>query len=187
MANELDPRLIEAIDRNSKWILKRCRFSEFIQARCEELYQDTMIELIKSNERFKKNKVNSPDAWVKRVVSNTVSTYTQKEAKRVKEEIVDNFENVHCNENLSVPLETQDAFSYIKKNFSLRDQEIMHLHYMGEPHKEIAEIEGIKQASVTNTVSKLNGQISNYLNRVRSPHEYVQVNVSFLAHPLSHS
>tara|TARA_R110002072_G_scaffold534_8_gene4305 strand:- start:56836 stop:57345 length:510 start_codon:yes stop_codon:yes gene_type:complete len=165
MASELDPRLLEAIEKNSSWIEKRCRFSEFIPSRCEELVQDTMYELIKSNESFVKNDVISPKAWVKRVVSNTLLTYSRNEAFKIKEESFEHLEKAQYDSKLDTPIEVQEAFSFLKKNSSARDQEIMHLHFMGEPHKEIATIVGMKSTSVTNTISKLNSKISEHLNR----------------------
>ena len=125
-----------------------------------------MLEIIKSNTSFVKNKVENPDAWIKKVATNTKATYQKSEARKIKgEEINDSY----AKDGVDSEQETQQDFKfvlkYMRKNFKNHENEIMLLHFQGEPYDSIAEIVGITPGGIANLISKLKKEIQNFLSR----------------------
>jgi len=75
MGSSIECILWEAMQRNTSWIKKRCAQAEFHPQKREELFQDIMLKLVQSNSHFSSQEIDSPDAWVKRIASNTALTY----------------------------------------------------------------------------------------------------------------
>lgn len=126
---DFHPKLTAAIEENFKWIRKKCLISEWDRVKREELINEVLYNLYDSNKYFIKQTDVTPIAWVKRITTNVTSKYVQDEMR----------ENQFFDKE-SLDLDSQSQTSsqevhdlrivseFIKKNFSIKDQEIMNLH-----------------------------------------------------------
>jgi DNA-directed RNA polymerase specialized sigma24 family protein len=162
----INPDLLEAISRNEEWIQKKCKVSEMNLEKCKELLQEVILNLYTSNKSYIKNNIESPDAWVKKITTNVTATYISKA-------MVDkNTVSIEYNP-VSIPFKSNTQHThdldvlihYIKTELKLRDREMMLLYILKEPQSSIAEIVGMEVKSVTNRISILKKQLSDYLNK----------------------
>lgn len=166
MTASLDPTLWEAIKKNTPWIRLRCSQAEFDKDKLDELVQDVMVRLIQSNTNFMATDIKSPDAWVKRITTNTAKSYQRDQSKKIKAT------NAGADPNyFSGPDNSEHSFNmgqvleYVRENFSDIDQEIMQLVLMREEHKSIAEIVGLSPSNVANKASELKAKIKNHFEK----------------------
>jgi RNA polymerase sigma factor (sigma-70 family) len=166
--DQLNNNLLEALNRCRTWIHHRSRLAEFNESLAEELEQQLILEVIESNKSFIKLKIDSPDAWVKKIVTNVIATYVRNQVvhgklnqKYADQQYMSTNEQVRPEDQTEV----QIVLKFMRDHFSLRDQEIMHLYISKEDHKSIAEIIGMTPGSVANTISKLKQEIDDFLNR----------------------
>lgn len=160
------PELIAAINENTRWIEKKCLVTEWNHAKREELVQDVLFNLIKSNSNFIAQKDVNATAWVKRIATNVTSKYVQNEMREKS------FFNRTTND-LSQPSQTTSpeihdlriVSEFISKNFSEKDREIMNLHLMNEVHADIAVIMGLSVATITNKIAILRKQLNEHFNQ----------------------
>ncbi|MBI2521204.1 MAG: sigma-70 family RNA polymerase sigma factor [Bdellovibrio sp.] len=166
MGNSIDPQLLEAIQRNKNFIRRLCSLSEFVRERSKELLQEVMLNLVQSNASFRGKKIESTDAWVKRVAMNTAATWRRDEANEIKTEDIE----LHTN-TISTPCQGENytemclMIRYMLREFSARECLIMKMHIIGETHQEIGEVVGMTPASVANMVVELKKRINEYGNR----------------------
>lgn len=162
----LHPDLEAAMNRNLKWIMIKCRHREENQFLREELYNDVLMNICESNKNFINHKDINADAWIKKIATNVTGSYVQKEINRnsilSKEKHVDRRSYKANNE---AKHDLQIIHNIIAKEFSPRDQQIITLHMMHEPHASIAEIVGMETTSVTNRISILKKQIMDHFNK----------------------
>lgn len=155
-----------AIERNKKWIAKKCKLSERNTSKCEDLIGDVTFNLYASNKNFSaKENVNS-DAWVKKIAINVTAKYKNQQMieKSIISENVDNIE-ASQNSNIEHRIDAEVTINYIKSNLSERDREIMFLYLMEEPHSVIAELIGLEVTTITNIISARKKEINEYLNK----------------------
>jgi RNA polymerase sigma factor (sigma-70 family) len=162
----INQSLLEAISRNEKWILTKCKFCELKPEKADELFQEIVLNLYTSNANFCKKEIESPDAWVKKIATNVTSTHINRammDKNSVSIEIHPITETVNCNAESKHDLGV--AINYIKSEFKERDREMMFLYFLKESQSSIAEIIGMEVKSVTNRISILKKQLNDYLNR----------------------
>lgn len=155
-----------AIERNKKWIERKCKISERNTSKCEELIGDVTFNLYASDKNFSaKENVNS-DAWVKKITTNITASYINQQMieKSIISENVDNIEASQSS-NIEHRIDAEITINYIKSNLSERDREIMFLYLMGEPHSVIAELIGLEVVTINNIVSARKKEINEYLNK----------------------
>lgn len=155
-----------AIERNKKWIAKKCKLSERNTSKCDDLIGDVTFNLYASNKNFSaKENVNS-DAWVKKIAINVTAKYKNQQMieKSIISENVDNIE-ASQNSNIEHRIDAEVTINYIKSNLSERDREIMFLYLMEEPHSVIAELIGLEVTTITNIISARKKEINEYLNK----------------------
>lgn len=163
---KINPVLEMAIERNKKWIEKKCKLSERNTSKCEDLIGDVTFNLYASDKNFSaKENVNS-DAWVKKIAINVTAKYKNQQMieKSIISENVDNIE-ASQNSNIEHRIDAEITINYIKSNLSERDREIMFLYLMGEPHSVIAELIGLEVVTINNIVSARKKEINEYLNK----------------------
>jgi len=163
---KINPVLEMAIERNKKWIAKKCKLSERNTSKCEDLIGDVTFNLYASNKNFSaKENVNS-DAWVKKIAINVTAKYKNQQMieKSIISENVDNIE-ASQNSNIEHRIDAEVTINYIKSNLSERDREIMFLYLMEEPHSVIAELIGLEVTTITNIISARKKEINEYLNK----------------------
>lgn len=160
------PNLISAIERNQKWIEKKCRISEKNSAKCEELINEVYLNLYSSNKNFSDKDTVNADAWVKKISTNVTASHINQELieKNTVTENVDNIEIVH-DAKVEMIFDLQVAINYMKCKMSERDREIMILYIMKEPHSSISEIIGLGVPTITNRISMLKKELNDYLNK----------------------
>lgn len=166
MMFKINPVLEMAIERNKKWIEKKCKLSERNTSKCEDLIGDVTFNLYASDKNFSaKENVNS-DAWVKKIAINVTAKYKNQQMieKSIISENVDNIE-ASQNSNIEHRIDAEITINYIKSNLSERDREIMFLYLMGEPHSVIAELIGLEVVTISNIVSARKKEINEYLNK----------------------
>lgn len=155
-----------AIERNKKWIEKKCKLSERNTSKCEDLIGDVTFNLYASDKNFSaKENVNS-DAWVKKIAINVTAKYKNQQMieKSIISENVDKIE-ASQNSNIEHRIDAEITINYIKSNLSERDREIMFLYLMGEPHSVIAELIGLEVVTINNIVSARKKELNEYLNK----------------------
>lgn len=151
---DFHPKLTAAIEENLKWIKKKCLISEWNGIKREELINDVLVNLYESNKYFIKQTDVTPIAWVKRITTNVTSKYVQDEMRENQF-----FDKETLNLDRQSQTSSQEIHDlrivseFIKKNFSIKDQEIMNLHLMQESHADIAEVMGLETATITNRIS----------------------------------
>lgn len=163
---KINPVLEMAIERNKKWIERKCKLSERNTSKCEDLIGDVTFNLYASDKNFSaKENVNS-DAWVKKIAINVTAKYKNQQMieKSIISENVDNIE-ASQNSNIEHRIDAEITINYIKSNLSERDREIMFLYLMGEPHSVIAELIGLEVVTINNIVSARKKEINEYLNK----------------------
>ena len=158
---DFHPKLTAAIEENFKWIRKKCLISEWDRVKREELINEVLYNLYESNKYFIKQTDVTPIAWVKRVTTNVTSKYVQdekrenqffdKEALDLDRQSQTSSQEVH---------DLRIVSEFMKKNFSIKDQEIMNLHLMQESHADIAQIMGLETATITNRISILKKELN---------------------------
>lgn len=162
----INPELLSAIDRNQKWIEKKCRISEKNSAKGDELINEVYLNLYSSNKNFSEKLSVNSDAWVKKITTNVTASHINHELIE-KNTITTSVENIEIPHDAKVEMifDLQVAINYIKSQMNERDREIMFLYLMQEPHASIAEIIGLEVATITNRVSTLKKELNEYLNR----------------------
>lgn len=163
---KINPVLEMAIERNKKWIEKKCKLSERNTSKCEDLIGDVTFNLYASDKNFSaKENVNS-DAWVKKIAINVTAKYKNQQMieKSIISENVDKIE-ASQNSNIEHRIDAEITINYIKSNLSERDREIMFLYLMGEPHSVIAELIGLEVVTINNIVSARKKELNEYLNK----------------------
>ena len=155
-----------AIERNKRWIQKKCKLSERNTSKCEDLIGDVTFNLYASDKNFSAKKNVNPDAWVKKIAINVTAKYKNQQMieKSIISENVDNIE-ASQNSNIEHRIDAEITINYIKSNLSERDREIMFLYLMGEPHSVIAELIGLEVVTINNIVSARKKEINEYLNK----------------------
>lgn len=160
------PELLAAIERNQKWIKQKCKLSEKDASKCEDLEGEVYLNLVESNKHFITHAQINADAWIKKITTNTTSSYITEQVreKSVMEENVNNIEGDH-ESKAEVNHDLQRALDYIKTQMNQRDREIMSLYFMKESQSSIAEIIGLEVATITNKISLLKKELNEYLNK----------------------
>lgn len=166
MGNSIEHTLWEAVQRNTSWIKKRCAQAEFHPQKREELFQDIMLKLIQSNSHFAFQEIDSADAWVKRIASNTALTHQRDESRKLKADGLEDYEQTRGHEeNKDNRVEINEIIKFMNDTFSPRDQEIMNLAIIREEYKMIGKIVGMKEGSIANKVSELKEVIEKHFYR----------------------
>lgn len=163
---DFHPKLTTAIEENFKWIKKKCLICEWDRTKREELINEVLYNLYSSNKYFIKQTDVSPIAWVKRITTNVTSKHVQDE---VRENQFFDKESLDLDrQGQTSSQEVHDlriVSEFIKKNFSIKDQEIMNLHLMQESHTDIAEIMGLETATITNRISILKKELNEHFKQ----------------------
>ncbi len=160
------PELLAAIERNQKWIKQKCKLSEKDASKCEDLEGEVYLNLVESNKYFITHAQINADAWIKKITTNTTSSYITEQVreKSVITENIDNIEGDH-ESKAEANHDLQRALDYIKTQMNQRDREIMSLYFMKESQSSIAEIIGLEVATITNKISLLKKELNEYLNK----------------------
>lgn len=163
---KINPELLSAIERNQKWIERKCKISEKCIAKYAELVQEVHYNLLSSDKNFSNKVEINADAWVKRITTNVTAVHIKQELfeKKIFRENTENIEVAH-DAKVEMVFDLQVAINYIKTKMDERDREIMFLYLMQEPHASIAEIIGLEVATITNQVSILKKELNDYLNK----------------------
>lgn len=163
---DLHPELAAAIERNHKWIQKKCSLSENNHAKSEELVNEVLFNLYTSNSNFSKKDVINADAWVKKITTNVTADHVQKEIResqffdrKTKNADIAGKDKSNASHDLQV------LTDYMNTQMSAKDREIMSLYMMQEPQVTIAEIIGLEVATITNRISILKKELNEYLNK----------------------
>lgn len=162
----INPILEMAIERNKKWIERKCKISERNSSKCKDLISDVIFNIWTSDKNFSAKKNVNSDAWVKKITTNVTAKYINQQMieKSIISENVDNIEAVR-NSNVEHIFDLQVAIKFIKDTMSERDREIMFLYLMQESQSEIAEIIGLEIVSITNIISARKKELNEYLNK----------------------
>lgn len=162
----INPELLAAFERNTNWIVKKCRISEKNFAKCQELIQDVYFNILDSNKNFSKKASINADAWVKKITTNVTASHIN-EAIIEKNTITANVEDLEfeVDAKLEIKYDFQVALNYIKTKMNARDREIIILYILQESHDSIAEIIGLEVATITNRISLLKKELNDYLNK----------------------
>lgn len=168
---QLHPELEKAIEINQAWIRKRCAFNELNPSKIDDLISDVYFNLIDSNKYFIKQESVNATAWVKKVTTNTVAEYTRKEMRfrehvetgEKHDEFIQSVEDEQMSDG--VPLEVQELFDFIERNFKDKDREIIKLHMMQESNAAIAEIMGLEVVTIANKLSLLRKELNEFIQR----------------------
>lgn len=163
---KINPVLEMAIERNKKWIERKCKISERNASKCEELIGDVTFNLFASDKNFSAKENINADAWVKKITTNITASYINQQMieKNVISENVDNIE-ASQNSNIEHRIDLEIAINYIKNNMREKDREIMLLFLMKEPYAEIAKLIGLDVATITNIISAKRKELNEYLNK----------------------
>lgn len=162
----IHPELKAAVERNLKWIEKKCRLSERNHAKAAELVNDVLLNLHASNPNFCLKESINADAWVKKITTNVTATHIQQEI--LEKKIFDS--NVIAPERIQEDRsgnlhDLQVAVNYIHTQMNAKDREIMSLYLMQEPQSAIAEIIGLEVPTITNRISILKKELNDFLNK----------------------
>jgi len=162
----MNSELLEAIQRNQRWIEKKCRICEKDQAKCEELINDVLLNLYSSSDNFSKKESVNADAWIKRIATNVTASHIEKEMaekrvfdKKTLDAEIHHLDRPNANHDLSVVMD------YINTKLSAKDREIMSLYLMQESHALIAEIIGLEVATITNRISIIKKELNAFINK----------------------
>jgi DNA-directed RNA polymerase specialized sigma24 family protein len=162
----MNSELLEAIQRNQRWIEKKCRICEKDQAKCEELINDILLNLYSSSDNFSKKDSVNADAWIKRIATNVTASHIQKEIaekrifdKKTKDAEIHHVEKPNAYHDLSIVMD------YINTNLSEKDREIMSLYLMQESQAVISEIMGLEVATITNRISIIKKELNAFINK----------------------
>jgi RNA polymerase sigma factor (sigma-70 family) len=162
----LHPELEAAMNRNLNWIMFKCRDREENKFLREELYNEVLVNICESNKHFIQHSDVNSDAWIKKIATNVTASYVQSEINRKSILSEDDHEHEGSStQNNQAKHDLKILREIIENEFKPRDQQIITLHMMHEPHNNIAEIVGMETASVTNRISTLKKQILDHLNR----------------------
>ncbi len=163
---EINSELLSAIQRNLKWIEKKCSISERNIAKSQELRNDVLLNLYSSSKNFSNKESINSDAWVKRITTNVTASYIQKEI--AENQLFDkNMQNTEysIDEQTSTNHDLQVIFEYINTKLNAKDRQIMTLYLMQESQTTISEIIGLEVTTITNRISLLKKEINDYINK----------------------
>lgn len=166
MNMNMNTELLEAIQRNQKWIEKKCRICEKNFAKREELMNDVLLNLYTSSGNFSKKDSVNADAWVKKITTNVTASHIEKEMaeKKVFDKKAKDFD-IHHEIKPSANHDLQVVMDYVNTNLSANDREIMSLYLMQESQAAIAEIIGLEVATITNRISIIKKELNAFINK----------------------
>jgi RNA polymerase sigma factor (sigma-70 family) len=162
----INPELLAAIEKNQKWIEKKCRICERNKTKAEELVNDVLVNLYGSSKNFSKKESVNADAWIKKITTNVTASYISQEImeKRVFDTESEIIETEYSNED-SASYDLQVTINYINNKMPDKDREIMSLYLMQESHANIAEIIGLEVSTITNRISLLKKKLNDFINK----------------------
>jgi RNA polymerase sigma factor (sigma-70 family) len=162
----MNKELLEAIQRNQRWIEKKCRICEKDQSKCEELIGDILLNLYSSNDNFSKKDSVNADAWVKRIATNVTASHIEKEMaekrifdKKAKGIDIHHIEKPNANHDLSVVMD------HINTKLNPKDREIMSLYLMQESQAVISEIIGLEVGTIANRITIIKKELNALFNQ----------------------
>lgn len=162
----MNKELLEAIQRNQRWIEKKCRICEKDQSKCEELIGDILLNLYSSNDNFSKKDSVNADAWVKRIATNVTASHIEKEIaekrifdKKAKDIEIHHIEKPNANHDLSIVMD------YINTKLNPKDREIMSLYLMQESQAVISEIIGLEAGTIANRITIIKKELNSLFNQ----------------------
>ena len=162
----MNKELLEAIQRNQRWIEKKCRICEKDQSKCEELINDILLNLYSSSDNFSKKDSVNADAWVKRIATNVTASHIEKEMaekrvfdKKAKDIEIHHIEKPNANHDLSVVMD------YINTKLNPKDREIMSLYLMQETQAVISEIIGLEVGTIANRITIIKKELNSLFNQ----------------------
>ena len=162
----MNTELLEAIQRNQRWIEKKCRICEKDQSKCEELINDILLNLYSSSDNFSKKDSVNADAWVKRIATNVTASHIEKEMaekrvfdKKAKDIEIHHIEKPNANHDLSIVMD------YINTKLNPKDREIMSLYLMQETQAVISEIIGLEVGTIANRITIIKKKLNALFNQ----------------------
>lgn len=162
------------IDQHNGILYKIGRSYTTEEADFKDLYQEILIQLWKSLDKFQgKSKIST---WIYRVALNTALTYKRNSKRRKLSDSLDKMnEKVACSggEAMEVMKETEQKIELLYKCINLLKKDeraIILLHLDGRKYEEIAEIIGLTKNHVGVKIKRIKGR----LHRLLKEHNYGQ-------------
>lgn len=162
------------IDQHNGILYKIGRSYTTEEADFKDLYQEMLIQLWKSLDKFRgKSKIST---WIYRVALNTALTYKRKSKRRKPTDGLDKMnEKMACQDDEAIEMvkETEQKIELLYKCINLLKKDeraIILLHLDGRKYEEIAEIIGLTKNHVGVKIKR----IKDRLHRLLKEHNYGQ-------------
>ncbi|MFY0608308.1 MAG: sigma-70 family RNA polymerase sigma factor [Cyclobacteriaceae bacterium] len=149
----MEKEFISLIKENERIILKICNIYCKESDDRQDLYQDILVQLWKSFQRFDgKSKITT---WMYRIAFNTaVSRYRKRKNEPTKETISDQLisDPVYDDENVRLLYAAIDELNNIEKA-------IVMLYLDGIKYREISEIMGLSESNIGFKINQIKGKL----------------------------
>lgn len=156
------------IAENNERIQRICRYYGYGTSSQDDLYQEVLINIWKSLDRFKGNCAIS--TWIYRVAVNTSLTYAGKAYKQLKLIITDlPIENMNLLiDDAEQEHETEKHIAELQNELNLLpviDKALISLMLEGLSMKEIADVVGLTESNVKVKIHRIKTDLKTKLNR----------------------
>lgn len=160
-SKEKEIEFIGLIQEHSKLIFKICYIYASDNDELNDLYQETVINLWRSHNRFQGNSKYS--TWLYRICLNTCVSYVRQK-KRKPSTIPITIEVENISEVESKLEQIQELYKLINK-LSKMEKAIIMLYLDEKSYDEIAEIMGITRGNVSVKLNRLKGKLKEMSNQ----------------------
>lgn len=165
-----DERFKQIIGENSELIMRICRYYHLNAEDRKDMYQEVLINIWNSMERFRGDSALS--TWVYRVAVNTSLNYIRKDFSHIRLMVDANHPGLNSivdEDTLRQKLHEEESFSHLKKELNLLpviDKILISLVMEGLSMKEMAEIIGITEPNVRVKIHRIKNKLRNKLKNL---------------------